>query len=132
VFGDARTVRIVDLVGLLRGHREACLGQVRQVLGGTGACELERVDDRLYCAVDVVAVCPWRAKLYEIPTISYSSWLSSPSPAEEAKVMLQGVGARFDFHMCKTLCDLRFVDELGIYGTGNLLRLFSPKGWRDL
>ncbi|KAF9783259.1 ubiquitin-protein ligase [Thelephora terrestris] len=27
--------------------------------------------------------------------------------SEEAKVMLQGVGARFDFHMCKTLCDLR-------------------------
>ena len=25
--------------------------------------------------------------------------------------MLQGVGARFDFHMCKTLCDLRFVRE---------------------
>jgi anaphase-promoting complex subunit 2 len=31
-------------------------------------------------------------------------------PAEEAKIMLQGVGARFDFHMCKTLCDLRFVE----------------------
>lgn len=28
--------------------------------------------------------------------------------AEEAKVMLQGVGSRFDFHMCKTLCDLRY------------------------
>jgi len=26
--------------------------------------------------------------------------------------MLQGVGARFDFHMCKTLCDLRSVEEL--------------------
>lgn len=33
----------------------------------------------------------------------------TPLSAEEAKVMLQGVGARFDFHMCKTLCDLRFV-----------------------
>ena len=31
----------------------------------------------------------------------------TPFSAEEAKVMLQGVGARFDFHMCKTLCDLR-------------------------
>ena len=31
--------------------------------------------------------------------------------AEEAKVMLQGVGARFDFHMCKTLCDLRSVQS---------------------
>lgn len=27
--------------------------------------------------------------------------------AEEAKAMLQGVGSRFDFHMGKTLCDLR-------------------------
>ncbi|KAH9953328.1 ubiquitin-protein ligase [Russula dissimulans] len=27
--------------------------------------------------------------------------------AEEARTMLQGVGSRFDFHVCKTLCDLR-------------------------
>ena len=27
--------------------------------------------------------------------------------AEEARAMLQGVGSRFDFHVCKTLCDLR-------------------------
>lgn len=27
--------------------------------------------------------------------------------------MLQGVGARFDFHMCKTLCDLRW--ELALF-----------------
>jgi hypothetical protein len=27
--------------------------------------------------------------------------------AEEARAMLQGVGSRFDFHMNKTLCDLR-------------------------
>jgi len=98
---------------------------VRQVLGGTGACEPERVDDGLYCTVDVVAICPWRAKLYEIPAISYPSWLTSPSPAEEAKVMLQGVGARFDFHMCKTLCDLRSVDELGIYEADSWLSFFS-------
>ncbi|KAI0045093.1 ubiquitin-protein ligase [Auriscalpium vulgare] len=26
---------------------------------------------------------------------------------DEAKTMLQGVGSRFDFHVCKTLCDLR-------------------------
>ena len=32
--------------------------------------------------------------------------------AEEAKVMLQGVGARFDFHMCKTLCDLRLAGSI--------------------
>ena len=29
--------------------------------------------------------------------------------AEEARSMLQGVGSRFDFHINKTLCDLRFV-----------------------
>ncbi|KAM5531321.1 hypothetical protein V8D89_015036 [Ganoderma adspersum] len=27
--------------------------------------------------------------------------------AEEARSMLQGVGSRFDYHVCKTLCDLR-------------------------
>lgn len=27
--------------------------------------------------------------------------------ADEARSMLQGVGSRFDFHMNKTLCDLR-------------------------
>ena len=29
--------------------------------------------------------------------------------AEEARSMLQGVGSRFDFHINKTLCDLRYV-----------------------
>ena len=28
--------------------------------------------------------------------------------AEEARSMLQGVGSRFDFHINKTLCDLRY------------------------
>lgn len=44
--------------------------------------------------------------------------------------MLQGVGARFDFHMCKTLCDLRFVDEFRTRGAGGWLSFFS-KGWGD-
>ena len=30
-----------------------------------------------------------------------------PFTAEEARSMLQGVGSRFDYHVCKTLCDLR-------------------------
>ena len=30
-----------------------------------------------------------------------------PPTAEEARSMLQGVGSRFDYHVCKTLCDLR-------------------------
>ena len=34
--------------------------------------------------------------------------------ADEARSMLQGVGSRFDFHINKTLCDLRFV-LLNIY-----------------
>ena len=63
VSGDARAVRIIDLVGLLRGHREARLGPVRQVVGGTRTWEFEGVDDGLYCAMDAVAIRPWRAKL---------------------------------------------------------------------
>lgn len=40
------------------------------------------------------------------------AWMLAPyargaSNAEEARTMLQGVGSRFDFHMNKTLCDLR-------------------------
>ncbi|KAF8059585.1 hypothetical protein FPV67DRAFT_362380 [Lyophyllum atratum] len=40
------------------------------------------------------------------------SWMLLPyargaSSAEEARALLQGVGSRFDFHMNKTLCDLR-------------------------
>ena len=42
--------------------------------------------------------------------------------------MLQGVGARFDFHMCKTLCDLRSADEFGLRGAGDLLSSFFLKG----
>jgi anaphase-promoting complex subunit 2 len=33
--------------------------------------------------------------------------------ADEARNMLQGIGSRFDFHVCKTLCDLRLV--LNVY-----------------
>lgn len=29
--------------------------------------------------------------------------------ADEARSMLQGIGSRFDFHVCKTLSDLRSV-----------------------
>jgi len=32
---------------------------------------------------------------------------TNASSAEEARSMLQGVGSRFDFHINKTLCDLR-------------------------
>ena len=38
-----------------------------------------------------------------------STYRSEPTAAEEARAMLQGVGSRFDFHINKTLCDLRYV-----------------------
>ncbi|KAI0632358.1 hypothetical protein C8Q77DRAFT_1125177 [Trametes polyzona] len=34
--------------------------------------------------------------------------------AEEARAMLQGVGSRFDYHVCKTLCDLRIQEMFDI------------------
>ena len=69
------------------------------------------MDDGLYRAVDVVAIRPWRAKLCvkHFDAVPLDR-LIFPL-AEEAKVMLQGVGARFDFHMCKTLCDLRWAES---------------------
>ena len=30
---------------------------------------------------------------------------------DEQRMMLQGIGSRFDFHVCKTLCDLRYVNR---------------------
>ena len=39
------------------------MGPVRQVVGGARTWELEGMDDRLYCAVDVAAIRPWRTKL---------------------------------------------------------------------
>ncbi|EIW81206.1 ubiquitin-protein ligase [Coniophora puteana RWD-64-598 SS2] len=46
-------------------------------------------------------------------------WMLSPyargaKNVDEAKVMMQGVGSRFDFHMHKTLCDLRTSEIFGI------------------
>ena len=82
---------------------------MRQVVGGAGTRELERVDGGLYRTVDAFAIRPWGTKLCGVLIFLHSGPTDPSPPAEEAKVMLQGVGARFDFHMCKTLCDLRFV-----------------------
>ncbi|KDQ62714.1 hypothetical protein JAAARDRAFT_30609 [Jaapia argillacea MUCL 33604] len=41
-----------------------------------------------------------------VPWMVYSYARGAKTP-DEAKHMLQGVGSRFDFHICKTLCDLR-------------------------
>lgn len=46
-------------------------------------------------------VCP------DTPIPGY--WWTLVSLAEEARSMLQGVGSRLDFHVCKTLTDLRWV-----------------------
>lgn len=58
-------------------------------------------------------VVPWMLQIYARGASS-SRFLSSlllrnsnPPAAEEARSMLQGVGSRFDFHINKTLCDLR-------------------------
>lgn len=42
-------------------------------------------------------VVPWMLLIYA----------RGATNAEEARAMLQGVGSRFDFHINKTLCDLR-------------------------
>jgi anaphase-promoting complex subunit 2 len=59
-------------------------------------------------------VVPWMllpyargAKTGEFLRPSTSTVCNSTCLAEEARGMLQGVGSRFDFHVCKTLCDLR-------------------------
>ena len=61
--------------------------------------------------------------------------------AEEARSMLQGVGSRFDFHINKTLCDLRFayltilnslvmlVDSILVQRRFSILSLIFPILW---
>ncbi|KAI0322405.1 ubiquitin-protein ligase [Amylostereum chailletii] len=66
----------------------------------------------------VVSTCamkwdePMLAKLREWMADKVVPWMLLPyargaKNAEEARSMLQGVGSKFDFHVCKTLCDLR-------------------------
>jgi len=55
---------------------------------------------------------PMLTKLREWMADKVVPWMLLPyargaKTAEEARAMLQGVGSRFDFHVCKTLCDLR-------------------------
>lgn len=62
-------------------------------------------------------IVPWMVMPYARGArsgASPASWYSDAclmdllsSPADEARSMLQGVGSRFDYHVCKTLCDLR-------------------------
>ena len=51
--------------------------------------------------------------------------------------MLQGVGSRFDFHVCKTLCDLRYcylsiLQTESPYLTLNLHHYFRTKEMFDI
>ncbi|KAI0289207.1 ubiquitin-protein ligase [Russula brevipes] len=55
---------------------------------------------------------PMLSKLREWMADKVVPWMLMPyargaKTTEEARTMLQGVGSRFDFHVCKTLCDLR-------------------------
>ena len=49
-----------------------------------------------------------RRKEWSVPSILAASNGTEPPIADEARSMLQGVGSRFDYHVCKTLCDLRY------------------------
>jgi len=57
--------------------------------------------------MDAPGICPGCLQSYVFFCLLTSA--TEPSLAEEARAMLQGVGPRFDFHINKTLCDLRFV-----------------------
>ncbi|CDO77135.1 hypothetical protein BN946_scf184657.g10 [Trametes cinnabarina] len=55
---------------------------------------------------------PMLPKLRDWMTEKIVPWMIMPyargaRSADEARAMLQGVGSRFDYHVCKTLCDLR-------------------------
>ncbi|KAI0365712.1 ubiquitin-protein ligase [Pilatotrama ljubarskyi] len=62
---------------------------------------------------------PMLPKLREWMTETIVPWMIMPyargaRSAEEARAMLQGVGSRFDYHVCKTLCDLRIQEIFDI------------------
>ncbi|KAI0822342.1 ubiquitin-protein ligase [Trametes gibbosa] len=62
---------------------------------------------------------PMLAKLRGWMTEKIVPWMIMPyargaRSAEEARGMLQGVGSRFDYHVCKTLCDLRIQEIFDI------------------
>ncbi|KAI0670871.1 ubiquitin-protein ligase [Trametes maxima] len=62
---------------------------------------------------------PMIPKLRDWMTEKIVPWMIMPyargaKNAEEARAMLQGVGSRFDYHVCKTLCDLRIQEIFDI------------------
>ncbi|EIW59111.1 ubiquitin-protein ligase [Trametes versicolor FP-101664 SS1] len=99
------------------------------------ACEtlglLERYESLIssvcyeYIEAHVLETCakkwdePMLPKLREWMTEKIVPWMIMPyargaRSAEEARAMLQGVGSRFDYHVCKTLCDLRIQEIFDI------------------
>ncbi|KAL7280018.1 hypothetical protein ACG7TL_006431 [Trametes sanguinea] len=62
---------------------------------------------------------PMLPKLRDWMTEKIVPWMIMPyargaRSADEARAMLQGVGSRFDYHVCKTLCDLRIQEIFDI------------------
>jgi hypothetical protein len=92
----------------IRADRGARPGDVHGRVGPADAGRAARVDDGQRRAVDGARLCAGRVDKYvcSVPRSSPRTVLTFGS-AEEAKGMLQGAGSRFDFHINKTLCDLR-------------------------
>ncbi|RDX42634.1 ubiquitin-protein ligase [Lentinus brumalis] len=110
-------------------------GPARQDVFLWSACEtlglLDRYESLIasvcyeYIEAHVMETC---AKRWQESTLAYLRewmtdrvvpWMVMPyargaRSADEARQMLQGVGSRFDYHMCKTLCDLRLQELFDI------------------
>ena len=82
--------------------KETCVGKWdEQVLSGLRSWMTNRI-------------VPWmifpyarNARTREFDSLLFSCCLTARCSAEETRTSLQGIGSRFDFHVMKTLCDLR-------------------------
>jgi len=110
-FWDSRTYRSLreyHRQRWIRVHWGTCVEDVYGWVGEANVGGSARVDVREGCTVDVACVCERGCQPYVFPFFFFelrNVWRCNT--AEEAKTMLQGVGSRFDFHINKTLCDLR-------------------------
>lgn len=57
--------------------------------------------------MDGHAICAERQDWLVVKLFDDSVLTELAAIADEARQMLQGVGSRFDYHVCKKLCDLR-------------------------
>lgn len=78
-------------------------------MGETNARRIEALDDGEGGSMDDLDIRSQCFFSYVFPFLIHSSPHLYAPLAEEARTMLQGVGSRFDFHINKTLCDLRLV-----------------------